>query len=168
LVTTAIQKSCEIFSSVDRVWGLVSKIEDDEKYWGAIKDAKILRREGNTVEREATVGLRDHKTRQTIVFDPKKSIRLTLVGDGVRGERTINLVPMGKTSTRVDVAWKMEVLGVPGFVEVLVNRQLTKVTEEALERFKKEAEGSRTPVAGSYSQSSIDPASRRGFKPEIQ
>jgi hypothetical protein len=166
LVTTTIEKSCEISSNVDLVWGLVSKIDDDEKYWGAIKDVKILRREGNTIEREATVGLRDHKTRQTIVFDPRKSIRLTLVGDGIRGERTINLVPMGKTSTRIDVAWKMEVLDVPGFVEGLVNRQLSKVTKEALERFKREAEGPRATVVNSHSQSSVDPASGRRSGPK--
>jgi uncharacterized membrane protein len=148
LVTTTVEKTCEIFARVDRVWGLISNIDNDVEYWGAIKDVKILKRDGNTIEREATVGLRDHKTKQTLVFDPKKTIQLSLTGEGIAGERKITIVPMGRNNTRVDVVWKMEVFDVPGFVGGLVNRQLSKVTEEALRRFKKEAESAPLAEGG--------------------
>jgi carbon monoxide dehydrogenase subunit G len=137
-----IDKSCEIPSSVDRVWDIVSDTDKDETYWTALRDVKVLRKEGNTIEREANVGPRAfaHKSRQTLVLDPKKSIKLTMAGATMAGERNLVLVPLGKTNTRIDVSWRFEVKDAPGFVQVLVKRQISKATEEALDRIKEETE----------------------------
>jgi carbon monoxide dehydrogenase subunit G len=136
-----IEKSREISAGVDRVWELLSDTDRDEEYWGAIRDIKVLKREGNTTEREATVGPRAfaHKGRQTIVLTPKKSIGLTMAGEGLGGERTITLVPSGESSTRVDVSWKIDVKDVPGFVQGIVKGQISKATEDALKKFGDEA-----------------------------
>jgi len=142
-----IEKSCEILSSIDRVWELMSDTDKDEQHWGTIRDIKVLRRDGNTVEREAMVGPRAfaHKSRQTLVLDPRKSIELTMVGEGMAGERKVVLASTGEDSTRVDVTWRLEVKDVPGFVQGIVKGQISKATEDALMRFKKEAE--RAPLA---------------------
>jgi hypothetical protein len=127
---------------VDRVWDIVSDTDKDETYWTALRDVKVLRKEGNTIEREANVGPRAfaHKSRQTLVLDPKKSIKLTMAGATMAGERNLVLVPLGKTNTRIDVSWRFEVKDAPGFVQVLVKRQISKATEEALDRIKEETE----------------------------
>lgn len=137
-----IEKGCEIFSGVDRVWALVSDTDKDQQYWGAIREIKVLKREGNIIEREAVVGPRAfaQKSKQTVVLDPKKSIELTIAGESMGGERKIVLTPMGKNSTRVDVSWRLEVRGVPGFVQGIVKGQIAKATDNALKRFKEEAE----------------------------
>jgi|SRR5271169_479282 len=145
-----IEKSCEILSSVDRVWELISDTDEDQEYWGAIRDIKVLKRDGNTIEREAVVGPRAfaQKSRQTLVLDPKKSIRMTMTGEGMTGERQVVLVPMGKNGTRVDVSWKLEVKNVPGFVQAIVKNQISKATEDALKKFKNEAERPLPAKAG--------------------
>ncbi len=138
-----IEKSCEILSSVDRVWELISDTDEDQDYWGAIRDIKILNRDGTTIEREAVVGPRAfaQKTRQTLVLEPKKSIEMRMAGEGMAGERKIVLVPTGENRTRVDVSWNLEVKNVPGFVQGIVKGQISKATEDALKRFKEGAEG---------------------------
>jgi hypothetical protein len=148
-----IDKSCEILSSVDRVWELISDTDKDEEHWGAIKDINVTKREGNTIEREAMVGPRAfaRKSLQTLVLDPKKSIQLTMAGEGMTGGRKIVLVPLGKNSTRVDVSWEIEVKDVPGFVQGIVKGQIAKATEDALKKFKKEAERAPTPKRGQAS-----------------
>jgi len=142
-----IEKSCEMLASVDLVWELISDTDRDQEYWGAIRDIKVLKREGNTIEREATVGPRAfaQKSRQTLVLDPKKSIELTMTGEGMGGERKIILVSTGEDSTRVDVSWNLEVKNVPGFVQGILRAQISKATEDALKKFKNEAE--RIPPA---------------------
>jgi len=137
-----IDKSCEMPSSVDRVWEIVSDTDKDETYWTALRDIKVLRKEGNTIEREASVGPRgfSHASRQTLVLDPKKSIKLTMTGAPMAGERNLVLVPLGKNNTRIEVSWRFEVKDVPGFVQGLVKGQISKATEEALKRIKEEAE----------------------------
>lgn len=144
-----INKSCEILASVDRVWELIADTDKDEEHWGAIRDIKVTKRDGNMIEREAMVGPRAfaHKSRQTILLDPKKSIGLTMVGEAMSGERKIVLVPLAKNSTRVDVSWKLEVKDVPGFVQNIVKGQISKATEGALKKIKTEAERA-APAAG--------------------
>jgi hypothetical protein len=139
-----IDKSCEIPSSVDRVWEIVSDTDKDETYWTALRDIKVLRKEGNTIEREANVGPRAfaRKSRQTLVLNPKTSIELTMAGESMAGGRKIVLVPLGKNSTKVDVSWTLEVKDVPGFVQGIIKGQIAKATEEALKKVKLEAERS--------------------------
>ncbi|HEV2389206.1 MAG TPA: SRPBCC family protein [Nitrososphaerales archaeon] len=138
-----IEKSCEMLAGVDRVWDVISDTDKDQENWGAIKDIKVLRRDGNTIEREAMVGpgAFARKSKQTLVLEPKKSIGLTMAGDGMGGERKILLVPTGENSTRVDVSWNLEVKGVPGFVQNIVKSQISKATDDALKKIKKKAEG---------------------------
>jgi hypothetical protein len=137
-----IEKSCEMVAGVDRVWALISDTDKEESYWGSIRDVKVLKKEGNTIEREAIVGPRAfaQKSRQTIVLDPMKSIDLTMTGEAMSGCRKIVLVPMGKNSTRVEVSWDLEVKNVPGFVQNIVKAQISRATDEALKKIKSETE----------------------------
>ncbi len=139
-----IEKSSEMAASVDRVWELISDTDQDQVYWGAIGDIKVLKRDGNTIEREATVGPRafPHRSLQTITLTPKKSIQLTMAGEGLAGERKVVLAPLGINGTRVDVSWQLEVNDVPGFVQGIVKAQISKATDDALKKFKTEAERS--------------------------
>lgn len=137
-----ISKSGEVHSTVDTVWKIICDTDRDEKYWSAIRDVKVLSRDGNTIVREADVGPRGfgHRSRQTLVLDPKKSITLRMEGGPMAGERTMVVVPMGKNDTRIDVAWNFELKDVPAFVQGLVKNQISKVTEKALEKIAVEAE----------------------------
>jgi len=131
-----ITKNREVRAGVDRIWEILVDWENERKYWTNERDIKVLSSGGNVIEREATVGPRGfaQKTRQKIVLDPKRSIRLSLEGEQIAGERTIVLTPMSKNETRVEVAWDLVLDGVPGFVEGIVKNQVAKVTEDALRK----------------------------------
>jgi len=131
-----ITKNREVRAGVDRIWEILVDWENERKYWTNERDIKVLSSGGNVIEREATVGPRGfaQKTRQKIVLDPKRSIRLSLEGEQIAGERTIVLTPMSKNETRVEVAWDLVLDGVPGFVEGMVKNQIAKVTEDALRK----------------------------------
>ena len=131
-----ITKNREVRAGVDRIWEILVDWENERKYWTNERDIKVLSSDGNVIEREATVGPRGfaQKTRQKIVLDPKRSIRLSLEGEQIAGERTIVLTPMSKNETRVEVAWDLVLDGVPGFVEGMVKNQIAKVTEDALRK----------------------------------
>jgi uncharacterized protein YndB with AHSA1/START domain len=136
-----VSKSKVMVAPVERVWDILTDQEDEAKYWANIRDVKVLRREENLIEREATVGPRafGQKTKQVITLDPRKTIRVTISGDGMAGERLIALKPT-KEATEVDVEWKIEVKGVPGFVQGIVKNQISNATEKALDMISKEAE----------------------------
>jgi len=131
-----ITKNREVRAGVDRIWEILVDWENERKYWTNERDIKVLSSDGNVIEREATVGPRGfaQKTRQKIVLDPKRSIRLSLEGEQIAGKRTIVLTPMSKNETRVEVAWDLVLDGVPGFVEGIVKNQVAEVTEDALSK----------------------------------
>jgi carbon monoxide dehydrogenase subunit G len=139
-----IAKSRSMGADADRVWDILVDWENERKYWTNERDIKVVRSDETTIEREATVGPRGfaQKTKQKIVLDPKKSIKLSLEGGQISGERTIILVPVSKDETRVDVAWNLSIDGVPGFVEGIIKNQIAKVTEDALKKVAEAAENS--------------------------
>jgi carbon monoxide dehydrogenase subunit G len=139
-----IEKSREISADTSTVWKILVDWDNERKYWSNQRDIKVLTSNETAIEREATVGPRAfaQRTKQKIVLDPKKSIKLSLQGDHLNGERTISLSPASETTTRLDVAWNLQMSDVPGFVEGIVKSQISKVTEDALKRISEAAQQS--------------------------
>ncbi len=138
-----IVKSREIASSIDRVWGTISNLENEQEHWPVIKNIRVLRRDGNTIEREATImrgPIGDVKSSQTLILDPKRSIMLKMTKGPMIGTRKIVLTPSREDGTRVDVTWEFELQGIPEFAQSFVKNNISEVTESALIQIAKEAE----------------------------
>lgn len=147
VVLITITKEREVPAHVDLVWDVISNT-DEQTYWRAIKNIRVLSRKGDTIEREATVSrgpLGDAKSLQTIVLDQKKkSITLNMTKGPMLGTRKITLVHVEKEKTRIEVGWEFEMKGVPSFAEGFVKQNISDVTEEALDRIAQEAIRSAT------------------------
>jgi hypothetical protein len=109
-----INTSKEISAPLDRVWDIISKVDDDEpRYWQGLNAVYNVRKKGNIVEREVAGGLRDLKGRQTVVLYPKKAIELTLTEGPMIGTRIITLLIPSRSdnetiTTRVNVSWDIK------------------------------------------------------------
>ena len=150
-----VEKSRVIRAGVDRVWEILADPESDRKLFKNIRDIKISSANGNTIEKEATVGPSGfrQKTRQTLLVIPKTSMRLSITDESISGERVITLSSQEGGSgddhaTRVDVAWDLKLKGVPGFVNSVVKGQISKITEEGLDKVAELAEGGTKPGQG--------------------
>ena len=130
-----ISKSRELASSVDRLWDAISNLDNEKKYWSVIEDVRILRRDGNTIEREATImrgPMGNVKSLQTLLLNPKASIILRMTEGPLIGIRKILLSSLGKKMTRIDVIWEFELEGIPGFAHSFVKNNISRITENAL------------------------------------
>jgi carbon monoxide dehydrogenase subunit G len=136
MTTKKISKTKEMHAGIERVWAIFADTNKDPEYWDALRDIKVVSNDGTTVVRDATVGPRafSHKSHQVITLEPRKSIKLKMTGDPMAGERMITFVPMGRNSTRVDVEWDLNLQEVPGFVRALVEGQMSRATDKALDR----------------------------------
>jgi hypothetical protein len=109
-----INASKEISAPLDRVWDIISNVDDDEpRYWQGLNAVYNVRKKGNIVEREVAGGLRDLKGRQTVVLYPKKAIELTLTEGPMIGTRIITLLIPSRSdnetiTTRVNVSWDIK------------------------------------------------------------
>lgn len=137
-----IEKSRTVQASVDAVWDIVSDLKTETDYWSTIREIRIISRNGNRIEREATVGpwAFGIKSMQTLIFEGRDKIRLTITGTRMDGERTIYLVPKNPDVTEIRVVWKMEPKDVPNFVPAIMESHINNVTEHALLRISEEAQ----------------------------
>ena len=138
-----ISKSREVASSVDRVWDAISNLDNEKKYWSVIKDIKVLRRDGNTIEREATImrgPMGDVKSLQTLILDPRASTILKMTKGPLIGTRKIVLNSSGEKRTRIDVMWEFELEGIPEFAHSFVKDNISRLTENALTQIEDDAE----------------------------
>ena len=130
-----IAMSREVSSPVDRVWDAISNLDYEKKHWSVIKDIRILRRVGNTIEREATImrgPMGNVKSLQTLILEPRASTILRMTSGPLIGTRKILLKSLGKKMTRIDVIWEFELEGVPEFAHSFVKNNISRVTKNAL------------------------------------
>jgi ribosome-associated toxin RatA of RatAB toxin-antitoxin module len=141
-----VTKSREVASSIERIWDMISNMSNEQKYWPAIKEVKVLSRNGNTIEREATITrgpLGNAKSLQRLVLDPKKSIGLTMTKGPMLGTRKITLNALRENKTKIDVIWEFELKGTPGFAQGFVKQNISAATDKALSKLAEETEHSK-------------------------
>lgn len=134
-----INASRGISAPLDRVWDIISNMDDEPRYWRGLNAVYNVSKKGNVIEREVAVGLRGLKGRQTVVLYPKKSIELTLNEGPMIGTRIITLIPSSDnektTTTRFNVTWDVKLSdNIPLLFRGIVRERIAEATEEALDR----------------------------------
>jgi uncharacterized protein YndB with AHSA1/START domain len=141
-----IKVSREVSVPVDKVWNIVSDVDNDAKYWSTFKTIKNINKTGNTIEREVIIaaGLQgDAKTHQFVAVDPDQKVIQTNITEGpVKGSRILSLSPSpeNNATTNIDVLWNIDMSGIPGIARGFAKDGITKTTEEALGKMAQAAE----------------------------
>jgi carbon monoxide dehydrogenase subunit G len=129
-----INASREVPVPLDRIWDVVSDVESEPRYWRDLHAVYNVRRNGNVIEREVTVGFQNSKGRQIVELHPKKSIEVTLTEGPMIGTRIMTLIPSSDETTKVNVSWDVKLSGIPLLFRGVVRERIADGTEEALDR----------------------------------
>jgi uncharacterized protein YndB with AHSA1/START domain len=135
-----IKVSREISAPIDKVWNIVSDIDNDTKYWSTFKAIKNINETGNVIEREVTLlagPQGDTKTHQFVTVNPEQFVVDTNITKGpVTGSRMLTLSPSSEnnTTTKIDATWKVDLSGIPVFGRGFAKDGIMKTTEEAFDR----------------------------------
>ncbi len=143
----SIKASCDVDASADKVWEIVSDVDNDPKYWKGLSSVRNIRKEENLVERDVKVGFMGNEARQTVKLNPKVSIDITMTKGPMKGTRQMKLIQSDDKKTKLLVEWDFQFSGVPIFARGFVKSQIENVTKEALEKIAGAAEGSPSPKA---------------------
>ena len=134
-----LRVSRKISAPVDKVWNIISNIDNETKYWPAFKDIKNINKTGNTTDREVTLiagPQGDTKTHQFVTVNSEQFAVETNITEGpVTGSRVLMLSPSAEnntTSTKIDAVWKVNLSGIPALGRGFAKDGITKTTEEAL------------------------------------
>jgi ribosome-associated toxin RatA of RatAB toxin-antitoxin module len=136
---TTIQSSTIINAPIEKVWELVSDIDNEPKFWKGTKQIRNISKDGNTVKREVTIAFKDSKCMQTVTLYPKEKIVGQFTEGILNGTKTITLTPQ-ENNTKLEAVWDIKLSGMMGMFTGMVKKHIKSGTEQALESIKNELE----------------------------
>ena len=135
-----IEVEIEIDSTIDKVWEVVSDIDNEPKFWKGTKEVKNISKEGNTINREITIAFRDQKCLQQVEIHPKEKIVARFTKGIIVGEKIISITSKGE-KTILSTYWDIKLTGMMGMFTSMIKKHIKSGTEQAMQSIKKEIEG---------------------------
>ncbi len=141
---TEIKIAIEINAQVDKVWEVVSDIDNDSKFWTAITSIRNISHENNEIKREVTLA-KINRCLQTVTLYPKEKIHTEWTKGIIKGTKDILLTPRNGT-IYLEVVLNYKFTGVAGFMSGKITKDIRSEMERAAEFIKAKAEGVDTSL----------------------
>jgi len=129
----------EINATLEKVWEVISDIDNEPKFWKGTKEVKTLSTEGDIIKREITIAFRDQKCLQEIQLKPKESIRAKFTKGILNGTKIITLIPKNN-SVLIETSWDIKLSGMMNMFTGVIKNHIKSGTEQALKSIKEEIE----------------------------
>lgn len=129
----------EINATLEKVWEVISDIDNEPKFWKGTKEVKTISIEGDIIKREITIAFRDQKCLQEIQLKPKESIRAKFTKGILNGTKIITLIPKSN-SVLIETSWDIKLSGMMNMFTGVIKNHIKSGTEQALKSIKEEIE----------------------------
>ncbi len=134
-----IETSIQINAPAEKVWELVSDIDNEPKFWKGTKEVRNISREGDIVNREIIIAFRDQKCQQKVTLYPKEKIVVVFTKGIISGSKAVKLVSQ-ENQTLLEVNWDIKLTGVMGMFTGMIKKHIRSGTDLALQSIKEELE----------------------------
>jgi len=134
-----IEVSVEISAQIDKVWDIVSDIDNEPKFWKGTKEIRNISKNENIVNREITIAFRDQKCMQEVKLQPKEKIEVVFTKGIIDGTKIITLTAKDE-KTLLNVKWDIKLTGVMGMFTGVIKKHIESGTVQALQKIKEETE----------------------------
>ena len=129
----------EIKATIDKVWEVISDIDNEPEFWKGTKKVKTLSVEGDIIKREITIAFRDQKCLQEIQLKPKKEIKAKFTKGILDGTKIITLKPEND-KVIMETSWEIKLSGMMNMFTSMIKNHIKSGTEQAMKSIKKEIE----------------------------
>ena len=134
-----IETSIQINVPAEKVWDLVSDIDNEPKFWKGTKEVRNISRDGDVINREIVIAFRDQKCQQKVTLHPKEKIVAMFTKGIISGSKAVKLVPQ-ESQTSLEVKWDIKLTGVMGMFTGMIKKHIRSGTDLALQSIKEELE----------------------------
>ncbi len=134
-----IQVEVEINASIEKVWDIVSDIDNEPKFWKGTKKVRNISKEGNTINRELIIAFRDQKCLQKVKIYPKEKIKARFIKGIIDGEKIVSLTTKDE-KTILATYWDIKLTGMMGMFTGMIKKHIKSGTEQAMQSIKEEIE----------------------------
>jgi len=122
-----------IDAPIERVWSVVSDLDNEPKYWHGTKSIRNINKDGNTITREVTIAFRDSLCKEMVTIEPMKRIDVNILEGPMQGHKIITVEDIdGKT--KVEVLWDIRLKGTLSVFSSMIKGHIEEGTKDALER----------------------------------
>ncbi len=115
-----IEISTQVNAPSDKVWDIISDLDNETKYWKGTKQIRNISKEGNKITREITLVFRDSKCIQQITLFPKEKIEAVFTDGILKGAKIINL-KSGEKGVELEAVWDIKLAGMMGMFTGMVS-----------------------------------------------
>ena len=129
----------EVNSTVEKVWEVISDIDNEPRFWKGTKEVKTLSKEGNIIKREITIAFRDQKCLQEIQLKPKEEIKARFTKGILDGTKIITLIPKNNNVV-LKTTWDIKLSGKMNMFTAIIKNHIKSGTEQAMKSIKEEIE----------------------------
>ena len=136
---TVIQVSVDIKAPIEKIWNIISDLDNEPKFWKGTKDVRNISKEENKVNREITIAFRDQKCLQDVTLYPKEKIQAVFTKGIINGTKTITLSKKDEV-VNLETVWDIKLSGMMGMFTGMIKKHIKSGTEQALQSIKQEVE----------------------------
>ena len=135
-----IKASVKINSTQEKIWDVISDIDNEPKFWKGTKEVRNISKDGNQVSREITIAFRDQKCIQEVTIVPKETIKAVFTKGVIVGEKTLTLKDAVDDSCELEAIWDVKLSGKMGLFTGIIKKHINSGTKQALQAIKEEVE----------------------------
>jgi uncharacterized membrane protein len=129
----------------DKVWNIISKVDNDPSYWKGISRIRNILQEQNVTTRYVFLG-KDTVCQQRVILFPKEGVHIKWLKGPIIGVKDMLLYSHGNTTT-LEIQINYRLYGLAGLFLKNTTEELQGEAELALQLIKEEAEGTQqSPV----------------------
>jgi len=136
---TEIKVSVEISASIDKVWDIVSDLDNEPEFWKGTRDVKNMSKNEDVITREVTIAFRDQKCIQEVKIHPKEKIEIRFTKGIIDGTKIITLTTKDE-KTELQAKWDIKLTGMMGMFTGMIKKHIENGTTQALQKIKEYAE----------------------------
>ena len=135
-----IKASVIINSSQDKIWDVISDIDNEPKFWKGTKEVRNISKNENHISREITIAFRDQKCMQEVTIHPKDMIEAKFTKGIIVGEKTVTIKKQDDKGYELEAIWNVKLSGKMSMFTGIIKKHIKSGTQQALEEIKKEVE----------------------------
>ena len=134
-----IKASIMINSTLDKIWNVISDINNEPEFWKGTKSIRNISQNGNTTKREITIAFKDKKCLQDVTLYPKEKVEAVFTKGIINGRKTVSIQEIDN-GYEIEAIWDIKLSGMMGMFTGMIKKHIQSGTEQALTEIKKEVE----------------------------
>jgi len=134
-----IKASVTINTTLDKIWSVISDINNEPEFWKGTKSIRNISQDGNTTKREITIAFKDKKCLQDVTLYPKEKVEAIFIEGIINGRKTVSIHEIDN-GYELEAIWDIKLSGMMGMFTGMIKKHIQSGTEQALTEIKREVE----------------------------